>query len=180
MKGGEIKLQEFFTWNSLLTSSGATVATSVVTQLIKEAPPLKKIPTRLLSFGIALCILMLALIFDKSLSLGTAAISVINAAVVALAANGMFDAVSSGMGKPGSGQGGDSESAEPGLPGIADTSDGSTADTNAFAAHVDAPAAAEPSWEAHELYDSCGRCSKSCLDTAKISIFRKIFRILRI
>lgn len=85
-------MQEFFTWNSLLTSSGATVATSVVTQLIKEAPLLKKIPTRLLSFGIALCILMLALIFDKSLSLGTAAISVINAAVVALAANGMFDA----------------------------------------------------------------------------------------
>ena len=65
-------MQEFFTWNSLLTSSGATVATSVVTQLIKEAPLLKKIPTRLLSFGIALCILMLALIFDKSLSLGTA------------------------------------------------------------------------------------------------------------
>ena len=96
-------MQEFFTWNSLLTSSGATVATSVVTQLIKEAPLLKKIPTRLLSFGIALCILMLALIFDKSLSLGTAAISVINAAVVALAANGMFDAVSRGMGKPGSG-----------------------------------------------------------------------------
>lgn len=121
-------MQEFFTWNSLLTSSGATVATSVVTQLIKEAPLLKKIPTRLLSFGIALCILMLALIFNKSLSLGTAAISVINAAVVALAANGMFDAVSSGMGKPGSGQGGDSESAEPNLPDIADNSDGSTAD----------------------------------------------------
>ena len=131
-------MQEFFTWNSLLTSSGATVATSVVTQLIKEAPLLKKIPTRLLSFGIALCILMLALIFDKSLSLGTAAISVINAAVVALAANGMFDAVSSGMGKPDSGQGGDSESAEPGLPDIADNSDGSTADTNVSDVHVNA------------------------------------------
>ena len=155
-------MQEFFTWNSLLTSSGATVATSVVTQLIKEAPLLKKIPTRLLSFGIALCILMLALIFDKSLSLGTAAISVINAAVVALAANGMFDAVSSGMGKPGSGQSGDSESAEPNLPDIADNSDGSTADTDVSDVHVDAPAA-EPSAEAHELYDSCGRCSKSCL-----------------
>lgn len=58
-------MQEFFTWNSLLTSSGATVATSVVTQLIKEAPLLKKIPTRLLSFGIALCILMLALILTS-------------------------------------------------------------------------------------------------------------------
>ena len=152
-------MQEFFTWNSLLTSSGATVATSVVTQLIKEAPLLKKIPTRLLSFGIALCILMLALIFDKSLSLGTAAISVINAAVVALAA--------SGMGKPGSGQGGDSESAEPNLPDIADNSDGSTADTDVSDVHVDASAAAEPSAEAHELYDSCGRCSKSCLESGE-------------
>lgn len=160
-------MQEFFTWNSLLTSSGATVATSVVTQLIKEAPLLKKIPTRLLSFGIALCILMLTLIFDKSLSLGTAAISVINAAVVALAANGMFDAVSSGMGKPGSGQSGDSESAEPNLPDIADNSDGSTADTDVSDVHVNASAAAEPSAEAHELYDSCGRCSKSCLESGE-------------
>ena len=159
-------MQEFFTWNSLLTSSGATVATSVVTQFIKEAPLLKNIPTRLLSFGIALCILMLALIFDKSLSLGTAAISVINAAVVALAANGMFDAVSSGMGKPGSGQGGDSESTEPDPPDIAENSDGSTAATNAFAAHVNAPAA-EPSAEACELYDSCGHCSKSCLESGE-------------
>ncbi len=168
-------MQEFFTWNSLLTSSGATVATSVVTQLIKEAPLLKKIPTRLLSFGIALCILMLALIFDKSLSLGTAAISVINAAVVALAANGMFDAVSSGMGKPGSGQSGDSESAEPNLPDIADNSDGSTADTDAFASHVDASAAAEPSAEVYELYDSCGRCSKSCLDSGENFNFSEDF-----
>ena len=166
-------MQEFFTWNSLLTSSGATVATSVVTQLIKEAPLLKKIPTRLLSFGIALCILMLALIFDKSLSLGTAAISVINAAVVALAANGMFDAVSSGMGKPGSGQSGDSESAEPNLPDIADNSDGSTADTDAFASHVSA--AAEPSAEVYELYDSCGRCSKSCLDSGENFNFSEDF-----
>lgn len=93
-------MQEFFTWNSLLTSSGATVATSVVTQLIKETPLLKKVPTRLVSFGTALLILMLALVFNKAFSLGTAAISVINAAVVALAANGMFDAVTSGTGKP--------------------------------------------------------------------------------
>ena len=159
-------MQEFFTWNSLLTSSGATVATSVVTQLIKEAPLLKKIPTRLLSFGIALCILMLALIFDKSLSLGTAAISVINAAVVALAANGMFDAVSSGMGKPGSGQSGDSESAEPNLPDVADNSGDSTADTDVSDVHVNA-SAAEPSSEVYELYDSCGRCSKSCLESGE-------------
>lgn len=95
-----MNLQEFFTWNSLLTSSGATVATSVVTQLIKETPLFKKVPTRLVSFGTALLILMLALVFNKAFSLGTAAISVINAAVVALAANGMFDAVTSGTGKP--------------------------------------------------------------------------------
>lgn len=118
--------------------------------------------------------------FDKSLSLGTAAISVINAAVVALAANGMFDAVSSGMGKPGSGQGGDSESAEPNLPDIADNSDGSTADTDVSDVHVNASAAAEPSAEAHELYDSCGRCSKAALRVVKTSTVRKIFRISRI
>ena len=33
--------------------------------------------------------------------------------------------------------------------------------------HVNASAAAEPSAEAHELYDSCGRCSKSCLESGE-------------
>lgn len=174
-------MQEFFTWNSLLTSSGATVATSVVTQLIKEAPLLKKIPTRLLSFGIALCILMLALIFDKSLSLGTAAISVINAAVVALAANGMFDAVSSGMGKPGSGQSGDSESAEPGLPDIADNSDSSTADTDVSDICMSTLLPPPSLLRRHTNFTTAADVAqKAALRVVKTSTVRKIFRILRI
>lgn len=173
-------MQEFFTWNSLLTSSGATVATSVVTQLIKEAPLLKKIPTRLLSFGIALCILMLALIFDKSLSLGTAAISVINAAVVALAANGMFDAVSSGMGKPGSGQGGDSESAEPGLPDIADNSDGAPL-IRMYQMCMSTLLPPPSLLRRHTNFTTAADVAqKAALRVVKTSTVRKIFRILRI
>ena len=71
------------------------------------------------------------------------------------------------MGKPGSGQSGDSESAEPGLPDIADNSDGSTADTDVSDVHVNASAAAEPSSEVYEFYDSCGRRSKSCLESGE-------------
>ena len=173
-------MQEFFTWNSLLTSSGATVATSVVTQLIKEAPLLKKIPTRLLSFGIALCILMLALIFDKSLSLGTAAISVINAAVVALAANGMFDAVSSGMGKPGSGQSGDSESAEPGLPDIA-TIPTAAPLIRMYQMCMSTLLPPPSLLRRHTNFTTAADVAqKAALRVVKTSTVRKIFRILRI
>ena len=170
-------MQEFFTWNSLLTSSGATVATSVVTQLIKEAPLLKKIPTRLLSFGIALCILMLALIFDKSLSLGTAAISVINAAVVALAANGMFDAVSSGMGKPGSGLSGDSEAAFPTLPTIP-----TAAPLIRMYQMCMSTLRPPPSLlRRHTNFTTAADVAqKAALRVVKTSTVRKIFRILRI
>ena len=172
-------MQEFFTWNSLLTSSGATVATSVVTQLIKEAPLLKKIPTRLLRFGIALCILMLALIFDKSLSLGTAAISVINAAVVALAANGMFDAVSSGMGKPGSGQSGDSESAEPfpTLPTIPTAAPLIRMYQMCMSTLLPPPSLLRR----HTNFTTAADVAqKAALRVVKTSTVRKIFRILRI
>ena len=40
---------EFFTWAVLLTYAGATLATSLVTQLIKRVGFFDKIPTRLTS-----------------------------------------------------------------------------------------------------------------------------------
>ena len=42
---------EFFTWAVLLTYAGATLATSLVTQLIKGVGFIDKIPTRLTSYG---------------------------------------------------------------------------------------------------------------------------------
>ena len=42
-------MNEFFTWAVLLTYAGATLATSLITQLIKGLGFIDKIPTRITS-----------------------------------------------------------------------------------------------------------------------------------
>ena len=84
---------EFFTWTMLLTYAGATLATSLVTQLIKGVGFIDKIPTRLTSYVIALVVLIAATFFTGGLTLETGALCVINAVVVSLAANGAYDAI---------------------------------------------------------------------------------------
>ena len=91
---------EFFTWAVLLTYAGATLATSLVTQLIKGVGFIDKIPTRLTSYVIALVVLIAprggataATFFTGGLTLEAGALCVINAVVVSLAANGAYDAI---------------------------------------------------------------------------------------
>ena len=60
---------EFFTWAVLLTYAGATLATSLVTQLIKGVGFIDKIPTRLTSYIIALVVLIAATFFTGGLTL---------------------------------------------------------------------------------------------------------------
>ena len=85
-------MDEFFTWAILATFAGASSATAIITQLIKSA--LSKIPTQILSYAVALIILLLA-----TAATGTAtdwtgwAIIPLNAIIVSVAANGMFSAV---------------------------------------------------------------------------------------
>ena len=61
---------EFFTWAVLLTYAGATLATSLVTQLIKGVGFIDKIPTRLTSYVIALVVLIAATFFTGGLTHG--------------------------------------------------------------------------------------------------------------
>ena len=84
---------EFFTWAVLLTYAGATLATSLITQLIKGLGFIDKIPTRITSYAIALVVLLAATFFTGGLTLEAGALCVINAVVVSLASNGAFDAV---------------------------------------------------------------------------------------
>lgn len=84
---------EFFTWTVLLTYAGATLATSLITQLIKGLGFIDKIPTRITSYAIALVVLVAATFFTGGLTLETGALCVINAVVVSLAANGAYDAI---------------------------------------------------------------------------------------
>ena len=86
-------MNEFFTWTTLVTYAGATLATSLITQLIKGLGFIDKIPTRITSYAIALVVLIAATFFTGGLTLESGVLCVVNAVVVSLASNGAFDAV---------------------------------------------------------------------------------------
>ena len=85
-------MSEFFTWSMLATFAGATTATAIITQFVKGA--LARVPTQLVSYGIALAVLLLATAATGAASgWGDWAILPLNAVLVSLASNGAFDAV---------------------------------------------------------------------------------------
>lgn len=95
-------MNDFFTWSTLGTYAGAVFATSMLTQLLKDIPLIAKVPTRIFSYIVAALLLLAVCASSGHLSWSCAALSLINAAVVALASNGAFEAVKSGgSGRPG-------------------------------------------------------------------------------
>jgi hypothetical protein len=84
-------VEEFFTWSGLATYAGALVATILVTQLFKEVSFIQKLPTRIFSWIVAFAILILANLFTGALTWGSAVLSLVNAVIVSLAANGGYD-----------------------------------------------------------------------------------------
>ena len=89
-------MEEFFTWSALGTYAGATLAVTLITQLVKGVGWIEKLPTRITSYLVALVVLIAAAAVAGELTWATAGLAVINAVVVSLAANGAFDAVSQG------------------------------------------------------------------------------------
>ena len=83
----------YFTWQTLITYSGATLATTLITQFLKEIGFLKKLPARLLSYLTALTVMLAATVALQGFMWSDIVMAFINAVVVALAANGAFDAV---------------------------------------------------------------------------------------
>ena len=84
-------MDDFFSWQTLATFAGASAATAIITQFFKGA--FQKLPTQWLSYIIAVVILFAATYFTGGLTLSTAAITPLNAILVALAANGAYSAV---------------------------------------------------------------------------------------
>ncbi|MDL2259145.1 hypothetical protein LJC42_08395 [Eubacteriales bacterium OttesenSCG-928-K08] len=87
-------MNEFFTWAVLATYAGATLATALITELLKNFSFIAKLNTRGVSYLVALIVLLTAGAGLGTLSWGSAGLCVINAVVVALASNGAFDALS--------------------------------------------------------------------------------------
>ena len=83
----------FFDWNMLGTYAGATMAVGVITEIIKDVPGVKKIPTQVVSYVLALIVLMLAMVFGDGFTAQGAALAVFNAALVSLGANGGYEVI---------------------------------------------------------------------------------------
>lgn len=85
--------QDFLSWSTLSTYTGALFATTLLTQLLKEAPFICKIATRIVSYCIAVLVLLAGTFFAGQFTLENAAICFVNAALISLASNGTFEAV---------------------------------------------------------------------------------------
>ena len=81
----------FVDWKILATYAGAAAMTGIITQLIKNVGPLKSVPTRLISYLVAVAVLLLAEFFTDDLSVSAAVLTLFNAAVVSLATNSIYD-----------------------------------------------------------------------------------------
>ena len=83
----------FFDWSYLGTFAGALAAVALITELIKDMPILKKVPTQFVSWALAFVVLLLAQLFTGTLNAQNAILSVLNGAMVSLAANGGYAAL---------------------------------------------------------------------------------------
>ncbi|MBO4383810.1 MAG: hypothetical protein J5854_00110 [Clostridia bacterium] len=86
-------MTSLFTWQGLVTYSDAVLATAIITQFVKDIKPISRIPARLLSYLAALTVLTAATAVTLGFDLKALILNVINSVLVALAANGAFDAV---------------------------------------------------------------------------------------
>ena len=83
----------FFGWSALATYAGALAMVLIVTQVTKNLDYIKNIPTQLWSYIIALAVLYPAYYFTGQLTVSAAVLIIFNGMIVALAANGGFEAL---------------------------------------------------------------------------------------
>lgn len=90
-------MEGFYDWSTLGTLAGATGAVAVFTQFFNwlTGERVKGWGMRAVSFGVALVVLYAAAFFTGALDASTAAITLLNAVIVTLAANGLYDNISS-------------------------------------------------------------------------------------
>lgn len=82
---------EFFDWNMLNTYAGAAMAVAFIVELTKGLPLIRRIPTQLWSYLVALATLLLAMTFTYGFTVEEASLAAFNAVLVSLASNGGYD-----------------------------------------------------------------------------------------
>lgn len=93
-------MQEYFTWEMLATYTGAILAVTLITQFIKDLGFIKLIPTRITAYIVAVIVMIAALGFTGELTAANVGLTIINAVIVALAANSTHDALYEPVGVP--------------------------------------------------------------------------------
>jgi hypothetical protein len=83
-------MEDFFTWATLATMAGCSLATTIITQFIKDVPAFKPIPTQFTSYFVSLVLLYGAVYFTGNLTAAQAAIIPVNAILTSLSSNGAF------------------------------------------------------------------------------------------
>lgn len=84
---------EFVTWAGLATHAGALTMVGLIVQFTKGIPFIDRMPTQLWSYIVSLVVLYAANFFTGQLTVDNAALILFNAAIIALASNGGYDAV---------------------------------------------------------------------------------------
>lgn len=82
----------FFDWTFLGSFAGALAAVVLITEMVKNVAFLKKIPTQIVSWVLAVGVLILAQFFTDALTAESAVLALLNGAMVSLAANGGYAA----------------------------------------------------------------------------------------
>jgi hypothetical protein len=81
-------MNEFVTWAQLATYGGCLAAVILITELTKTLPLIGRVPTQIWSYVVALAVLNAAYYFTGQWTAAAAALTLVNAAIVSLAANG--------------------------------------------------------------------------------------------
>ena len=84
---------EFFDWSFVGTFTGALMAVTLFTELLKSIPKINALPTQLVSWIIAYAVILLSQVFGGGVTVSGAALGILNAGLVSLAANGGYDAI---------------------------------------------------------------------------------------
>ena len=86
--------ERFLTWGDLVTYGGAVMAVLIITEFTKDLPGIRRIPTRLWAYLIALTLLVLGAVFTAdTVQARDILLCLINGVLVAMAAVGSYHAV---------------------------------------------------------------------------------------
>lgn len=90
-------MENFLSWDVLLTFTGCVAGTVLLTEWLKKV--FDEVPTQLVSFVIAFCILIVGKLATNTFTWGELPLNLINAIAVSLSANGGFDVLKRAFGK---------------------------------------------------------------------------------